>query len=125
MTRTSDLDLFLEEEMADPEFRAAYDEIAPLVDFGCALAIAREQRRMSQTILAERAGVPRAEIGRIEKGDMAPSLAAQVRLAHALNARLEVSANGRIDFVLFPQPVTPRAPKHLRPSATPRAAKSA
>lgn len=114
MPHASDLDAFLEEEMRDPEFQSASERIAPLVDFGVALAIAREQRRMSQKTLAERVGIARAVLDRIEKGNEAPTLATQVQLAHALNGRLEFSANGRIDFVLFPQPVASRVSARVR-----------
>lgn len=114
MTQTSDLDDFLAEELADPEFRAAFEMIAPLVDFGCALAIAREQRRMSQKALAEQVGISRVDLHRIENGDQAPTLATQIALARALNARLEFSANGHIDFVLFSRPATHRVPAHLQ-----------
>jgi len=114
MANTSDLDAFLEEELTDPEMRARFAEIAVLVDFGLALAVARGQRRMSQKMLAERVGVARSEIDQIEKGNRAPALAIQVALVRALNARLEFSANGYIGFVLLPRvmaqaiPVRPR-----------------
>lgn len=81
--RRTNLDDFLADELADSEFRAAYEEIAPLVDFGCALAVAREQRRMSQKALAERVGLSRAELSCLENGDEAPTLATQLALARA------------------------------------------
>jgi transcriptional regulator with XRE-family HTH domain len=109
VSNKSDLDDFLAEELADPDTRARFDEIAPLVDFGWALGIAREQRRMSVRALADAAGIQRKAILQMEKGNEAPTLVEQTKLARALNARLEVSAHGRIEFVLFPQPVTQRA----------------
>lgn len=105
MQNKSDLDDFLAEELADPESRARFDEIAPLVDFGCAVAIAREQRRMSVQALATATGIDRSTLAQIEKGNEAPTLAAQTKIARALNARLEIAPNGRIDFVLFPRAV--------------------
>jgi ribosome-binding protein aMBF1 (putative translation factor) len=106
----SDLDDFLTEELADPEARAQFEEIAPLVDFGCAVSIAREQRRMSVQALATATGIDRSILEQIEKGNEAPTLAAQTKIARALNARLEISPSGRIDFVLFPQIMARRAP---------------
>lgn len=101
----SDLDDFLAEELADPESRERYAEIASLVDFGCAVAIAREQRRLSVRALAAATGIPRTTLVQIEKGNEAPTLVAQTKIARALNARLEIAPNGRIDFVLFPQAI--------------------
>ena len=109
MNRKSDLDDFLEEEMDDPEFRALVDEIAPLVHFGFAVAIAREQRRMSIKALAEATGITRSALIQMEKGTVAPTLINQTKIARALDARLEISPSGKIDFLLFPKSVTKRA----------------
>lgn len=105
MNNHSDLDDFLAEELADSDARARYAEIAPLVDFGCAVAIAREQRRLSVQALAAMTGMPRSVLVQIEKGNEAPTLVAQTKIAHALNARLEIAPSGRIDFVLFPRAI--------------------
>lgn len=113
MNNTSDLDDFLAEELADPESRARFEEIAPLVDFGCAVAIAREQRRMSVQALAAATGISRSALMQIEKGNEAPTLVAQTKIAHAFNARLEIAPSGRIDFVLFPKIIERRTPDRV------------
>lgn len=95
----SDLDDFLAEEMQDPEFRAAFERISPLVSFGNALARTREQRGMTQKQLAAATGIQRSVIARLESGDHAPTLTTQAKLAHALNVRIEVYENGRVEFV--------------------------
>jgi DNA-binding XRE family transcriptional regulator len=110
----SDLDDFLAEALADPESRARFEEIAPLVDFGCAVAIAREQRRMSLQSLAAAAGISRSALIQIEKGNNAPTLITQTKIARALNARLEIAPSGRIDFVLFPKIIENRTPERVR-----------
>ncbi len=117
MNNKSCLDDFLAEELADPESRARSEEIAPLVDFGCAVAIVREQRRMSLQTLAAATGISRSALVQIEKGNDAPTLVAQTKITHALNARLEISPSGRIDFVLYPQGVARRAPSYVRATA--------
>jgi len=119
MKNHSDLDDFLAEELADPESRARFEEIAPLVDFGCAVAIAREQRRMSLQTLAAATGISRSALGQIEKGNDAPTLVAQTKIARALNARLEIAPSGRIDFVLFPQVIQRRITAHVRATTVP------
>jgi DNA-binding XRE family transcriptional regulator len=114
MNTKSDLDDFLADELADPESRDRFEEIAPLVDFGCAVAIAREQRHMSVQSLATATGISRSALIQIEKGNEAPTLVAQAKIAHALNARLEIAPSGRIDFVLFPKIVENRIPDRVR-----------
>lgn len=122
MNNKSDLDDFFVEELADPEARARFEEIAPLVDFGCAVAIAREQRRMSVQALAAATGIIRTMLVQIEKGNEAPSLIDQTKIARALNARLEIAPSGRIDFVLFPKIVEHRRPDRMRATSVAKTA---
>jgi DNA-binding XRE family transcriptional regulator len=98
-TQHSDLDDFLAEEMQDAEFRELWEQTSPQVNFGLALAYARERRGMTQQALADASGIGRSVIARMENGDHAPTLTTQAKLAYALDARIEVYADGRIDFV--------------------------
>jgi len=99
MEKKSALDEWLEEEMRDPEFRQIWEETSPQVSFGVALAMMREQRGMTQQELADASGIGRSVIARLESGDHAPTLVTQAKLAHALNARIEVPPNGQVRFV--------------------------
>jgi transcriptional regulator with XRE-family HTH domain len=66
-----------------------------LAEVGQALQQARLQKRLSQEELAQRAGVSRVTLSRMEtaaKGDM--SLAALLRLARALGYELRLVARG-------------------------------
>jgi putative transcriptional regulator len=45
----------------------------------------REERRMSQTELAERAGISRVTVNRVENGHLVPSATTVVQLAGALD----------------------------------------
>jgi transcriptional regulator with XRE-family HTH domain len=99
MGKKSALDDWLEEEMRDPEFRERWEQTSPQVSFGLALGYMREQRGMTQQQLADATGIQRSVIARLENGDHAPTLTTQTKLAHALNARIEVHAEGWIDFV--------------------------
>ncbi|MHB8644336.1 MAG: helix-turn-helix transcriptional regulator [Thermomicrobiales bacterium] len=99
MDKKSALDDWLEEEMRDPEFREIWERTSPQVNFGLALAMMREQRGMTQQHLADASGIGRSVIARMEKGDHAPTLVTQTKLARALHARLEVPPNGQVRFV--------------------------
>jgi transcriptional regulator with XRE-family HTH domain len=60
--------------------------------FGQAYAIARqlielrEKHHLSQTELAEKTGIPQAQISRIERGVISPTSATLARIAEALGA---------------------------------------
>ncbi len=96
----SDLDDFLAEEgERDPTFREGFDRMSAMVSFGVAVAMMREKRGMTQKQLAEASGIGRTVIARIERGDHAPTLVTQIKLARALNARLEVPPDGPVRFV--------------------------
>ena len=100
MAKTSALDdFFAEEEACDPTFREGYARVSAMVSFGVALAMMRERRGMTQQELANTSGIGRSVIARLESGDHAPTLVTQTKLAHALNARLEVPPNGQVRFV--------------------------
>lgn len=99
MEKKSALDDWLKEEMRDPEFRELWERTSPQVSFGLALGYMREQRGMTQQQLADATGIGRSVIARLESGDHAPTLTTQTKLARALNARIEVHAEGWIDFV--------------------------
>lgn len=118
MTQTSALDELLAEDLADPEGRALHEEIAVMVDFGMALAIARTERKRSLRTLAEITGISHATLRDLEKGNAAPTLLMQKKIAQALNARIEIGAKGLIHFVLFPQPTTRRDPARFAGART-------
>lgn len=91
-------DAHFAEKMKDPAFRAAYEEMQPLVAFGHALALLREQRGMTQEALADAMSVKRAIIARLEGGDDAPTMTTLLNLTRALDAQLTIDANGHIAF---------------------------
>jgi transcriptional regulator with XRE-family HTH domain len=76
----------LREQLQDPEFRRAYEELEPAYQ----IARARIARGLTQTQLAERAGTSQSSIARLESGKGAPSLSYLTRVAHALGLRVEV-----------------------------------
>jgi DNA-binding XRE family transcriptional regulator len=68
-------------------FEAAYDLTFGL---GQTLATRRAQLHLSQIQLAERAGVPQADISRIERGKGNPTLATIGKILDALQLQLDV-----------------------------------
>lgn len=99
MSEKTNYDVFREEQMADPEFRSGYEEMLRNVRFGYALGTVREQRGLTQQALADLIGVKRAAIARLEGGDHAPTVTTLLKLVHALDAKLIIESDGRIDFV--------------------------
>lgn len=62
---------------------------------GFQLADARNRRRLSQTMLAERAAMNQERVSKIEGGKANPSLNTLLRLADALGARLVIEYQQR------------------------------
>jgi transcriptional regulator with XRE-family HTH domain len=73
--------------MADPEFRAVYDEEAAKKDMWLQLVEARQAVGLTQAELAARLGVSQAQVARIEKrGYDAYTLSTLRRYVQALGA---------------------------------------
>ena len=85
--------------MDRPRHRA--DSDARLREFGAWIRLLRQARRLSQEQLGTRAGIDRAVIGRIERGEVNVGIAYLWQLAAALNVRLPD---------LLPDPDHPPAP---------------
>lgn len=66
-------------------------EIAERAELGAQLAAARKERRMSQHVVAEVAGVQQAEISRIERGVSNPTVDTISKIVHALGMKLTLS----------------------------------
>jgi transcriptional regulator with XRE-family HTH domain len=73
--------------MNRPQQRAAAD--ARLREFGGWLRLLRQSRRLSQEQLGERAGIDRAVIGRIERGEVNVGIAYLWQLAEALDVKVQ------------------------------------
>lgn len=99
MREPDDFDRHLAEVFPTPEQRAEYDETLRNVRFGYALGAVREQRGLTQQALADMVGVKRTAVARLERGDHAPTMTTVLKLVQALDARLVVDSDGRIDLV--------------------------
>src|SRR5438034_6885014 len=109
MSKTN-FDLFLEEQLRDPDFAERFKRAGEAWDVALQLAALREQAGFSQTELARKLRTTQQQISRLESpGYEGHSLSMLRRVARALHARVHI---------VF-ETTTTRNRKHL---AEPRAA---
>ena len=96
----------LAEELHDPAFRAEWERTALARAVALRVLSYRVERRLSQTALAQRLGLPRSAISRLELGERTPSIETLRRLADGLG----------MEFLLHVAPTTRPPHWHLPPS---------
>ena len=82
---------YKKEQMKNPEFAQAYEEIQPEMNIIRAMVDARLSRNMTQKELAEVTGIAQGEISKLENGTRNPSIKLLQRLADGLDMTLNVS----------------------------------
>ena len=82
---------YMAEQMRDPEFAEAYEEIRPGMIVARAIIDARMSRNLTQKELSERTGISHAEISRLERGIGNPSVKLLQRLADGMDMVLHIS----------------------------------
>lgn len=80
-----------DEQMDDPEFATVFEAEIERLNAAVAVSRAREEARLTQEQLAERSGVSRVTINRIERGKLNPSMKTLSRLARAMGKQVRVS----------------------------------
>jgi ribosome-binding protein aMBF1 (putative translation factor) len=75
----------------DPEFRAAYDVLAPEFSLASALIKARGDAGMTQGQVAAAMGTTQAAIARLESGRIRPTTRTLEQYAKATHTRLRIS----------------------------------
>ena len=75
---------FEKEQMKDPEFKKAYEEIKPELDIIRAIINARTKCKMTQKELALKSGINQADISKIENGTRNPSVRLLQKLAEGM-----------------------------------------
>ena len=90
MYEKDDFDEFMEQEMKNPDFKAAYEALEPERQIIAAMINARREQGITQQELSERTGISQADISRFENGNSNPTYATLVRLAQGLNMRFEI-----------------------------------
>ncbi len=84
-----------------PEVRAERAEIRLAMAFAKAVYERRKALGLSQAQLAERAGLTQAKVSRVEGADAVPTLPLLRRLAHALDAGLNIALDEDREEVTF------------------------
>lgn len=79
------------EQMNNPEFAKAYEEIQPEMNVVRAIIDARTFRNMTQKELSLRSGIAQTEISRLERGTRNPSIKLLQRLAEGMDMVLQVT----------------------------------
>ena len=85
-----DFEVWLKEELKDPNFKAEFDRQQPEFAVINAIIEARRNKGITQKILAEKIGTKQSVISRLESGRANPSVAFLKKLAQALNSHLEI-----------------------------------
>lgn len=81
---------FLAKQMKDPDFKKAYDALAPEFELASQLINARLKKGLSQSELAKKMGTKQSAIARLESVDYNPSFKMLKRVAQATNTHLKV-----------------------------------
>lgn len=82
---------FKTKALSDPETKREYDALEPEYQLILSLLKLREEQNLSQQDLAERSGINRSDISRIEHATANPSLKTLKRLASALGKSVRIS----------------------------------
>ena len=80
----------LNEQMKNPEFRKAWDELEPERQITRAMLEGRQLNHFTQEQLAEATGINQANISRLENGTANPSLSTLKRLAAGMGMELKL-----------------------------------
>lgn len=83
-----DLQLYLEEQLKDPKFKAEYQKSRIEFDITRAIVNARCEKNMTQKDLAVRTGIRQSNISRIENGSSSPNITTLERIARGLGKQL-------------------------------------
>ena len=79
----------LAERMKDPEFKKEWDALEPKYQLIRSLIKARSDRKITQQQLSKLTGITQSDISKIENGSANPSMKKLLKLALALNVKLQ------------------------------------
>ena len=82
---------FKERILSDPETKKEYDAMEPEFQLILALLKLRNEQNLTQQELADRTGINRSDISKIEHGNANPSLKTMKRLAAAMSKKVCIS----------------------------------
>lgn len=76
----------------DKEYQRLLREEGEILDIAIEIALARKKKRLTQTQLAKKAGMPQSQVARIESGNHNVTLGTLNRIASALDLKIKVAA---------------------------------
>ena len=82
---------YLNEQLKDPAFAAAYEALEPQYQIARAIIAARLKAGLTQQELAARADLPQSNISRLESGTINPTIQTLEKVAKGLDKRLELN----------------------------------
>ena len=80
----------LEEKLKDKKFKAEYDALDAEYQIKEAIIKARRKENLTQQELANRTGINKSDISRLEHGNLNPSIKLLKRLAKGLNMTVKI-----------------------------------
>ncbi len=86
----SDLSVFLNEQMKDPEFAQEYNALQPERDAIRSMIEARKSQNLTQKQLAELSGIDQGDISKLENGLRNPTIQLLKRIADSMNMTLKI-----------------------------------
>jgi len=91
--KAADFDVYLKEQLKDPELKKYYDEFGKQLEIAYAILQLRKKKKMSQAQLAKQIGTTQSNVARIETGQQNLTTNTLQKIATAFNCDL------KIDFV--------------------------
>lgn len=84
------LEKLKKEHLSNPQVKAEYDALEPEFQVIRAMIGARRDQHLNQQQLADRTGIDRADISKLENGNANPSLKLLKRLAEGLGMNVKI-----------------------------------
>ena len=81
---------YLTQQMKDPAFKKAYEQLEPEFAIIQAIIDARKSAGITQKELSQKSGIAQGDISKLENGNANPSIKTLKRLAAALGKTLKI-----------------------------------
>lgn len=85
-----DFELFLQEQLQDPDFKKEWEASQLEFDITELLIAARHEQHISQKELAAKSGIRQSNLSRIERGQCTPDLTTLQKIAVGLGKKLQI-----------------------------------
>ena len=89
-TQPTNYDIYINEKLKDPKFKAACDDIQPDFDIVRAIFDAYDLEGFNKELLSEQSGLSQYTISKLEAADANPSLSTLKKLARAMGKKLHI-----------------------------------